>query len=141
MATKRELEKQIAELSERLTYLENMHARIEDEKPLSWSFSPLALRERAYCGKVGSYNNRKLTAREVHNVICDPHPFTRERTVSTKNINDITLSELAKFVLDGIPIKRKRSQPVTYESTYTPESVTRSVETELGDITITERID
>lgn len=139
--TKREMRKQIADLTERLTKLENMHARIEEVDNFPWGFTPMAIKERTYCHKIGSYDNRPLTAREVQSVICNPHPQTRERTVSTKNINNITLSELAKFVIDGIPIKRKYSKPTMYESTYTPDSVTKSVETDLGDITITERVD
>lgn len=139
--TKREMRKQIADLTERLVKLENMHARIEEVDNFPWGFTPMAIKERTYCHKIGSYDNRPLTAREVQSVICNPHPQTRERTVSTKNINNITLSELAKFVIDGIPIKRKYSKPTMYESTYTPDSVTKSVETDLGDITITERVD
>lgn len=139
--TKKEMRKQIADLTERLTKLENMHAKIEEVDNFPWGFTPMAIKERTYCHKIGSYDNRPLTAREVQSVICNPHPQTRERTVSTKNINNITLSELAKFVIDGIPIKRKYSKPTMYESTYTPDSVTKSVETDLGDITITERVD
>lgn len=139
--TKKEMRKQIADLTERLTKLENMHARIEEVDNFPWGFTPMAIKERTYCHKLGYYDDRSLTAREVQSVICNPHPQIRERTVSTKNINNITLSELAKFVIDGIPIKRKYSKPTMYESTYTPDSVTKSVETDLGDITITERVD
>ena len=139
--TKREMRKQIADLTERLTKLENMHARIEEVDNFPWEFTPMAIKERTYCHKIGSYDNRPLTAREVQSVICNPHPQTRERTASTKNINNITFNELAKFVIDGTPIQRKYSKPTMYESTYTPDSVTKSVETDLGDITITERTD
>ena len=139
--TKREMRKQIADLTERLTKLENMHARIEEVDDFPWRFTPMAIKERTYCHKIGSYDNRPLTAREVQSVICNPHPRTRERTASTKNINNITFSELAKFVIDGTPINREYSKPTTYKSIYTPDSVTKSVETDLGDITITEGID
>ena len=139
--TKREMRKQIADLTERLVKLENMHARIEEVDNFPWGFTPMAIKERTYCHKIGSYDNRSLTAREVQSVICNPHPQTRERTASTKNINNITFSELAKFVIDGTPIKRECSKSATYKSIYTPESITKSVKTDLGNITITERTD
>lgn len=139
--TKREMQKQIADLTERLTKLENMHARIEEVDTAPWMFTPMAIKERTYCHKIGSYDNRPLTAREVQSVICNPHPRTRERTASTKNINNITFNELAKFVIDGTPISREYSKPTTYKSIYTPKSTTKSVKTDLGDITITEGVD
>lgn len=139
--TKKEMRKQIADLTERLVKLENMHARIEEVDSLPWGYTPMAIQERAYCHKIGYYEDRSLTAREVQSVICDPHPQTRERTASTKKISDITFNELAKFVIDGTPINREYSKPTTYKSTYTPESTTKSVKTDLGDITITEGID
>jgi hypothetical protein len=139
--TKREMRKQIADLTERLVKLENMHAKIEEVDNFPWGFTPMAIKERTYCHKIGSYDNRDLTAREVQSVVCNPHPQTRERTASTKSINNITFSELAKFVIDGTPINREYFKPATYKSTYTPDSTTKSVKTDLGDITITEGID
>ena len=139
--TKREMRKQIADLTERLVRLENMHARIVEVDDFPWGFTPMAIKERTYCHKMGYYDDRSLTAREVQNVICNPHPQTRERTASTKNINNITFNELAKFVIDGTHINREYSKPATYKSVYTPESTTKSVKTDLGDITITEGID
>jgi hypothetical protein len=120
-------------------FIIHLHKEVDS---LSWGFfTPMAVKERAYCNKIGNYNDRNLTAREVQSVICNPHPRTRERTAFTKNISNITFNELAKFVIDGTPINREYSKPATYKSTYTPESTTRSVETDLGDITITEGID
>ena len=139
--TKREMQKQIADLTERLVKLENMHAKIEEVDDFPWGFAPMAIKERTYCHKIGSYDNRGLTAREVQSVICNPHPQTRERTASTKNIKKITFNELATFVIDGTPIKREYSKPTTYKSVHTPESVTKSVETDLGNIKITEGTD
>jgi hypothetical protein len=139
--TKREMQKQIADLTERLVKLENMHAKIEEVDNFPWGFTPMAIKERTYCHKIGSYDNRDLTAREVQSVVCNPHPQTRERTASTKSINNITFSELAKFVIDGTPINREYSKPTTYKSIYTPEATTKSVKTDLGNITITEGID
>jgi hypothetical protein len=135
------MRKQIADLTERLVKLENMHARIVEVDDFPWGYTPMAIKERTYCHKMGYYNERSLMAREVQSVICNPHPQTREHTASTKNINNITFSELAKFVIDGTPINREYSKPITYKSTYTPESTTKSVKTDLGDITITEGID
>ena len=70
--TKREMRKQIADLTERLTKLENMHARIEEVDDFPWGFTPMAIKERTYCHKIGSYDNRPLTAREVQSIICNP---------------------------------------------------------------------
>jgi hypothetical protein len=139
--TKKEMRKQIEALTARLTYLENMHARLEKIDGFPWSYTPLAEREYVYEGMFGRYNRRDLTRNEIREVIGCPHPQIRECTASTKNISNITFNELAKFVIDGAPIKRECSKSVTYKSTYTPESVTKSVKTDLGDITITEGID
>ena len=121
--TKKQLQKQIEVLTERLVYLENMHAKIEEVDVHPLDYTPMSIKTRTYCGKIGSYYGRNLTAREVRNVISDPHPYTREHTASTRDIKDITFSELVKFVIDGTPIKRKYSKSTMYVSTYTPETL------------------
>ena len=138
MASKREMQKQIEALNARLTYLENMHARLEDVSKYPWSYTPLAERERAYEGKIGRYNGRDLTRSEVREVIGCPHPQTREHTATTSKLDHVTLQELAKFVIDKVPIKRVHYKSDRYEVLHNPESITKSVETDLGDIKITE---
>lgn len=141
MASKKEMQKQIEMLTERLTYLENMHARLENANQFSWGCTPLTVRERAYEGKIGRYNGRDLTRNEVREVLSNPHPQTREHTATTSKINHITLQELAKFVIDKVPIKRVYHKSDRYEVLHDPDSITKSVETDLGNIKITEGTD
>ena len=139
--TKKQMQAQIEVLTKRLTYLENMHARLENVDEFPWSYTPLAIRENVYEKKIGHYNGRDLTRNEVREVIGCPHPQTREYTATTSKIDHITLQELAKFVLDKVPITRKYHKPVTYEFEVVPGSIIKSVETDLGDIKITEGTD
>lgn len=140
MTSKREMQKQIEALTKRLTYLENMHAKIEevDTDNSVWHFFPMRTHERSYNNKIGRYNDRDLTSGEVHEVICNPHPYTREHTAHTCKISNITLQELAKFVIDKTPIKRAYCKSDRYEVIYDPDSTIKSVETDLGNIKITE---
>lgn len=140
--TKREMQAQIEALTARLTYLENMHASIEDTDGCPWiRHTPSFLHEHAYEGKIGRYNGRNLTRNEVHEVICCPHLQTREYTATTSNLGHVTLQELARFVLDKVPITRKYDKSVSYEFEVVPGSITKSVETDLGNIKITEGTD
>ena len=139
--TKKEMQKQIEALTKRLTYLENMHARLEKVSGFPWGYSPLAEREYVYEGKIGRYNGRDLTRSEVREVIGCPHPQTREYTATTSKLDHVTLQELARFVIDRVPITRKCHKSASYEIEVTPDSITKSVETDLGNIKITEGTD
>ncbi len=139
--TKRKMQAQIEVLTKRLTYLENMHARLENVDELPWSYTPLAIRERAYEKKIGRYNGRDLTRNELREVIGCPHPQTREHTATTSKLDHVTLQELAKFVIDRVPITRKCHKSTSYEIEVAPDSITKSVETDLGNIKITEGTD
>lgn len=141
MTTKKQMQAQIEALTARLTYLENMHASLESVDNMPWIHTPSARYERVYDGKIGRYNGRNLTSNEVHEVICCPHPRTREYTANTSKLNHVTLQELAKFVLDKVPITRKYHKPASYELEVVPGSIIKSVETDLGDIKITEGTD
>lgn len=143
MASKKQMQAQIEALTARLTYLENMHARLENVREFPWSYTPLAERERerTYEGKIGHYNGRDLTRSEVREVIGCPHPQTRERTATTSKLDHVTLQELAKFVIDKTPIKRVHYKSDRYEVLHDPDSITKSVETDLGNIKITEGTD
>lgn len=148
---KREMQKQIADLTERLIKLENMHA--ETRKADSWEsfgFSPAARREFVWCGMEGSYCGRRLTARELSDRYHHPQPervdYSRitnvpKKTVSTDRIPNVTLDELARFVLDGTPIERKRKEEVIYQTSYSPNETSEFVETKLGNISVVERTD
>ena len=149
--TKREMRKQIADLTERLVKLENMHA--ETRKADSWEslgFTPAARREFVWCGMEGSYHGRQLTAGELMNRYRHPQPvqvdYSRitnipKNTVNTDRIPKVTLEELARFVLDGTPIERKRKEEVIYQTSYSPNETSESVETRLGNISVVERTD
>ena len=142
MASKKQMQAQIEALTERLTHLENMHAILEDVGEFPWrGYTPLAVREHAYEGKIGRYNGRDLTRSEMREVIGCPHPRTREYTATTSKIDHITLQELAKFVIDKVPIKRVYHKSDRYEVLHDPDSITKSVETDLGNIKITEGTD
>ena len=141
MASKKQMQAQIEVLTKRLTYLENMHARIESKVDSPWFYTPLAERELVYDGKIGRYNGRDLTGREVREVLGCPHPQTREHTATTSKLDHITLQELARFVIDKVPITRKYQKSASYEFEVVPGSITKSVETDLGNIKITEGTD
>jgi hypothetical protein len=138
MASKKQMQAQIEALTERLTYLENMHARLENVMEFPWGYTPLAERECVYEGKIGHYNGRGLTKSELRQVIGCPHPQTREHTATTSKLDHITLQELARFVIDKVPIKRVYHKSDRYEILHDPDSITKSVETDLGNIKITE---
>ena len=149
--TKREMRNQIADLTERLVKLENMHARIR--KADSWEslgFTPAARREFVWCGMEGSYYGRQLTARELMDRCHHPQPeqvdYSRitnapKKTASTDRIPNVTLDELARFVLDGTPIERKTKEEVVYQTSYSPNETSEFVETKLGNISVVERTD
>ena len=149
--TKREMRNQIADLTERLVKLENMHARIR--KADSWEslgFTPAARREFVWCGMEGSYYGRQLTARELMDRCHHPQPeqvdYSRitnvpKNTANTDRIPKVTFDELARFVLDGTPIERKRKEEVVYQTSYSPNETSEFVETKLGNISVVERTD
>ena len=142
MASKKQMQAQIEALTERLTYLENMHARLEDIDDYPWTrYTPSFFHDRVYEGKIGRYNGRNLTKSEVRGVICCPHPQTREHTAATSKLSNVTLQELAKFVIDKVPITRKYHKSASYEIIHDPDSITKSVETDLGNIKIMEGTD
>lgn len=149
--TKREMRKQIADLTERLIKLENMHA--ETRKADSWKdlgFTPAARREFVWCGMEGSYHGRQLTARELMDRYRHPQPeqvdYSRitnvpKNTANTDRIPKVTFDELARFVLDGTPIERKRKEEVVYQTSYSPNETSEFVKTRLGNISVVERTD
>lgn len=140
--TKKQMQAHIEALTARLTYLENMHARLEDTDDCFWiRYTPSFLHENAYEGKTGRCNGRDLTRNEVREVIGCPHPQTREYTATTSKLDHITLQELAKFVIDKVPIKRVHYKSDRYEVLHNPKSITKSVETDLGNIRTTEGTD
>ena len=141
MASKKELMKRIEELETRLLQLENMHARIIPAD--SWQSTRFMASDPfetyVWEGKEGSYCGRQLTKQELRTRY--EHPLTKERTAWTKKASGVTHEELAQFVLDGKPIKRERESKVVYTTTYAHDTVTKSVKTDLGGISMAERRD
>ena len=147
--TKREMQKQIADLTERLVKLENMHANVMLGR--SWE-CPFDMRRGALWetddGRIGFYRDRQLTAREVQYQTRHPHPKqvdyrcltnVPKTTVDTDRVSKVTLAELARFVLDGTPIERKTKEEVVYQTSYSPNETSEFVETKLGNISVVER--
>lgn len=144
--TKREMRKQIADLTERLVKLENMHAKTR--KADSWEglgFSPATRLEFVWCGIEGSYCGRQLTARELSDRHVHPQPKQVDYScitnipknrVNTDRIPNVTLEELARFVLDGTPIERKTKEEVVYQTSYSPNETSEFVKTKLGNISV-----
>lgn len=149
MTTKKQLRKRIEQLEEQVRKLENMHAEIREAD--SWEslgFTRAARREFVWCGTEGSYCGRQLTAKELMDRYRHPQParvdYSRvtnipKKTVSTDRIPNVTLEELARFVLDGTPIERKTQEQVVYQTSYSPNETSEFVETKLGNISIVER--
>lgn len=137
MFGKKKLMARIAELEDRITKLENMHARVVPVH--SWHSLFGYDSEYTYDNKQATYCGRRLTASEIEG-ICE-HPQIKVRGAWTKNVPGVTHEELARYVLDGTPIKRAKEKAVTYVTTYSPGEKTQSVKTDIGDISITEGID
>lgn len=137
MASKRELEKRVKLLEDRLTQLENMHATIE-RATVSWFDldSHLSSALNTYAGFQGEYCGRRLTYEELRDR--QKHPKTEERTANTSHICGVTHEELARYVLDGKPIERKMQTKVEYTTICAPGAKTKSVKTDLGNISVTE---
>lgn len=133
MVSKKELMKRIEKLENRLLQLENMHAYIYSTNYYNntRTLSTIPSESYTYDGKEGSYYGRQLTADELK-TRCE-HPMTKERCAWTKEVPNVTHEELARFVLDGTPIKRKHEDKVTYTTIYEPGTKTEVVETKLGN--------
>ena len=149
--TKREMRKQIADLTERLTKLENMHANVMLSR--NWE-CPFDVRRGAAWEtvdrRIGFYGDRQLTAREVQYQSRHPQPRqvdyrcitnVPKKTVDTDRIPKVSFEELARFVLDGTPIERKTKEEVIYQTSYSPNETSEFVETKLGNISVIERTD
>jgi hypothetical protein len=146
--TKREMRKQIADLTERLVKLENMHAELREAN--FWEAPRFAEPASVWCGMEGSYRGRQLTGRELMDRPRHPQPmqvdYSRitnipKNTVNTNRIPMVTLEELARFVLDGTPIERKTKEEVVYKTSYSPNETSESVKTKLGNISVIEKTD
>ena len=149
MFGRKKLLARIETLEAQVRRLENMHATLIHRR--SWEMPTFIHFGRQWedkHGTVGYYNGRQLTGAEVE--LQPFHPWPKqvdykcitnvpENKVSTESIINITMEELARYVLDGTPIIRKTKEPVTYITEHGPESTTSKVCTCLGDITMIEK--
>ena len=150
MASKKQMEKRIADLEAQVRRLENMHATILPKN--KWELpSFISLSHGYLCGnKVGYYNGRQLTNGEIALRPWHPQPkqvdYSRitnvpKTAVDTDRISGVTFDELARFVLDGTAIERKTKEEVIYQTSYSPNETSEFVETKLGNISVIERTD
>lgn len=147
--TKKQMKEKIEKLEEQVRKLENMHAIIRPTN--SWERVSLFSDKRyTWLGMEGTYCGRSLTWEEIKDRYEHPQPkrvdYSRitnvpKVAVSTDRIPNVTLDELARFVLDGTPIERKTKEEVVYQTSYSPNETSEFVETKLGNISIVERTD
>ena len=130
--TKREMRKQIADLTERLTKLENMHANVMLSRSCK---CPFDVRRETDDGRIGFYRDRQLTAREIERQSCHPQPKhvnykclynVPSSTADTDRVSNVTLEELARLVIDGTPIRREEDVQAKRISVYTEDNTTRT---------------
>ena len=123
-----ELKFVVNELRHHIKELEDMHAR----EVCAWNEHRCAPERRL------SYNGRVLSASEEKRARSNPHPSIKTR-VSTDKVQGITFEELAKFVIDGTPIVREEKKEVIYNTKVGADSISKSVKTDLGNISYEER--
>ena len=138
MFGRKKLLARIKALEDRLTDLENMHAREYDmtswEKPCITIHRGLDWQNDF--GKVRVYRDRQLTYEEF----CE-HPQPKQvdykritnvpsTTAHTERIGCITFEELARLVIDHTPIKRQEKVKSKRISEYTEDTTTTITVTE-----------
>lgn len=135
MATKKELLERIERLERRITYLENMHAKVQPYNSWEWVYPVNKGSDYVDCtGNVGFYDNRQLTRNEL--IIARLHPMPRvvdfKRIINapsikadTERVSDVTLEELARLVVDGTPIQREEKVVSKRISKYTEDTTLR----------------
>jgi hypothetical protein len=132
MFGRKKLLKQIQELQERVTYLENIHAR--EYKPHSWD-RPLGTIYRGLDWEDDSGNIRVFRDRQLKYTEFYTHPQPKQvdyrritnipaSAVDTDRIPKVTLGELARLVIDGKPIRRQEKISAKRISEYTEDTTT-----------------
>ena len=147
MSSKKELLKRIEVLEERITRLENMHARIMPKK--SWEIVGNihnGLTWEDDDGNIATYYGRQLRYGEI--LTARSHPLPRsipyrliedapKPSAKTETIGRISLEELARLVVDGTPIERTEKFEGQMGIKYDRTRKVESVDTPLGTITAT----
>ena len=140
MFGRKKLLARIEALEAQVRRLENMHATILPRD--NWEmpvFIHLGGNWEDKYKRVGYYNGRQLTGAEVELQPRHPQPnqvdykrITNVPTsaVDTDRIPKVTLGELARFVIDGTPIKRQEKISAKRISEYTKDTTTTITVTE-----------
>ena len=150
MFGRKKLLARIEALEAQVRRLENMHATIHFTE--DWERASLfgLYMKYTWLGTKGNYGDRPLTWEELKDRYEHPQPaqvdYSRitnvpKNTVNTDRIPNVTLDELARFMLDGTPIERKTKEEVVYQTSYSPNETSEFVETKLGNISVIERND
>jgi hypothetical protein len=79
------------------------------------------------------YNGRRLTKEEIKNLPDHPKNIESVKTW-TERVSDVTFGELARYVLDGAPIRREGKVSAIGKVTLYPDKTITEVHTKLGDI-------
>lgn len=140
MFGRKKLLARIEALEAQIRRLENMHATI---LPIdNWempTFIHFGQDWEDNYKRVGYYNGRQLTKAEVELQPHHPQPkqvdYKRitnvpSSAVDTDRIPKVTLGELARFVIDGTPIKRQEKISAKRISEYTKDTTTTITVTE-----------
>lgn len=145
MPSKKELLKRIEDLEERITRLENMHARIMPKK--SWEIVGnihTGINWEDDDGNIATYYGRQLRFSEMHTAKFHPLPRSipyrliedaPKPSAKTEAIGRISLEELARLVIDGTPIERTEKFEGQMGVKYDRTRKVESVDTPLGSIT------
>lgn len=138
MFGRKKLLKQIQELQDRVTYLENLHAT--EYKYNAWNRPCMTIHRgmnwedddgyiRVFHGRQLKYNEfythpqpKQVDYRRITNVPAS--------AVDTDRIPKVTLGELARLVIDGTPIKRQEKISAKRISEYTEDTTTTITVTE-----------
>lgn len=145
MPSKKELLKRIEVLEERITRLENMHARILPKT--SWQIvgnTHSGIEWEDDNGNIATYYGRQLRYGEI--LTARSHPLPRsipyrliedapKPCAKTETIGKISLEELARLVVDGTPIERTEKFEGQMGVKYDRTRKVESIDTLLGTIT------
>lgn len=135
MISKKKLLARIEALEAQVRRLENMHATIRTG--CAWEMPSFIHFGREWEDKykrIGYYNGRQLTGAEIELQPFHPHPKQVDyrsitnvprNAVNTERINDVSLEELARLVIDGTPIRREEKVTSKRISEYTEDTTTR----------------
>ena len=138
MFGRKKLLKQIQELQDRVTYLENLHAT--EYKYNAWN-RPCMIIHRGMNWEDDDGNIRVFHGRQLKCGEFCTHPQPKQvdyrritnvpaSAVDTDRIPKVTLGELARLVIDGTPIKRQEKISAKRISEYTEDTTTTITVTE-----------